>query len=233
VARRALDPWRHAPTSELGDQVLPRWFVLLALATALLAVAAVITAFVVFGPGEIPPAARRPPPAGGYTHAVGDVQIGESDPVPLDPVPCAVLAGIRVAGTAADRQVLAEGLALLCETDVAGLTGFASAGGVVRFAQFSDTGVDSTARIGEPLILLNNRFAVTDPAWIAPLVVHDLMTLNGEPGTAETALAARQAEAAACIALLDDADRSRACNDAAAVTALDDPLETLRAAGYR
>jgi hypothetical protein len=233
VARRAVDPWRDAPTSELGDQILPRWFVLLAVATVGLAVVAAVVAFFAFGPTEVPPAARRPPPAEGYTTAVGDLRVGETDPVPLAPAACPELEGIRVAGSPSDQRVLAEGLAPLCDIDVpAPLGDFASAGGVVRFAQFSNADVDSTARIGEPLILLNNRLAVTDPAWIAPLVVHDLVMLAGDPASAETAVAAIRAQAAACDAVIPQGTRSRACDDAAAVLALDDPLAALSEAGY-
>jgi hypothetical protein len=80
-------------------------------------------------------------------------------------------------------------------------------------------------------VLINNRFAGTDPLWIAPLVVHDAVVLAGDPARAETALRARRAEAAVCAAL--DVERpSRGCADAAALLALDDPLGALRAAGY-
>lgn len=227
------DPWRRAPTSELGDQVLPRWFVLLAVFAVVAAIAVLVAAFVVSGPEEVPPAARRPPPAGGYTHAVGDLRVGELEPAPLEPVPCPALEGVLTAGSDADREVLAEGLAGLCELDDQRVEAFAADGGTVRFAQFAETGLDSTARLDAPLILLNIRSAITDPGWIAPLVVHDLAVLEGEPGSAETALAARQAEAAACEDLLPEDRRSRACADAAAILALDDPLNALREAGYR
>lgn len=226
MARRALDPWRDAPTSELGDQVLPRWFVLLAVAMVLLAITAASAAFVAFSSDD-DVVARRPPPADGYTHDVGAVRLGEAQPVALEDAACQALDGIRVAGSGADRAALATGLASLCELDIR-----VPADLVVRFAQFGDAEVDSTARIDEPLILINNRYALQEPAWIAPLVVHDLATRDGDPAAAQTALAARQAEAEAC-ALLAEADRSRACDDAAAVLALDDPLAALRAAGYR
>lgn len=238
MGRRApRDPWRDAPVSELQDQVLPRWFVLTALVMVPLALAAAIGAFLVFGPEEVPPAARRPPPAQGYTHAVGDLRTGDSEPVAL-PAPCPELGGLRVAGTERDRAVLAEGLAALCGASLDPgsaelLHAFAAEGGTVRFAQFSDTGVDSTASIEEPLILLNNRYAVTlEPSEIAPLVVHDLTARSAGPGTAEGELAARSAEAAAC-SVLGDGAASRSCADAVVLLALDDPLAALRAAGYR
>ena len=237
--RRSTDPWRHAPVSELQDQVLPRWFVLTALVMVPVAIAALVAAFVVSGPDEVPVAARRPTPTPALTTEVGDLLVGDSSPAPLE-APCSLLEGLRVAGTPADRRVLAEGLAALCEVELSpdvagGVTGFAGSAGVVRFAQFQNTGVDSTARRDAAVILVNARFSVTEPRWIAPLVVHDLVTLAGEPGSAQTALAARRSEAALCDDLfggIDQAAPSRACADAAALLAQDDPLAALRAVGF-
>lgn len=238
MTRRApRDPWRDAPVSELQDQVLPRWFVLTAVVMLPAALVAAIGALVVFGPEEVPVAARRPAPAAGYTHAVGDLRTGDSQPVAVE-APCAELGGLRIAGTQQDRAVLTEGLGALCDAGLdprttALLRVFAAEGGTVRFAQFSDTGVDSTASIEEPLILLNNRYAVTlDPAEIVPLVVHDLTARSAAPGTAEGELAARRAEAAACSVLGDEVGSSRSCADAEAVLALDDPRAALLDVGY-
>lgn len=238
AGRPPRDPWRNAPTSELADQVLPRWFVLTALVMVPVAVVVAVAAFLTAGPEEVPPAARRPPPANGLTTAVGDVAVGASEPVPLPDPPCPELAGVRVAGSRTDRAVLQAGLAALCRAglgpeETALVQEFAGDGGVVRFAQFSDTGVDSTTTQDGRTVHVNARFSVTEPAWIAPLVVHDLVTLAGEPGTVGTALAARRAEAAACRVLFPEGGASRACADAAAVLALQDPAAALRAAGYR
>jgi len=231
------DPWRDAPTSELSDQVLPRWFVLTCLAAIPVAIAVGVYAFATFGADEVPVAARRPPPAGDLTHDVGEFAVGDAPPRPLPDPACPRVAGIRVAGTEEDRRRLAEGLSALCRVDQSGVadlvTGFAQAGGVVRFAQFRETGVDSTASTVEPLILVNARFSITDPAWIAPLVTHDLATLDGEPGTAATELAAREAELGVCTRLFTDTRPSRACDDARALLDSDDPLAALVEAGYR
>lgn len=238
MARRApQDPWRDAPVSELQDQVLPRWFVLTALVLVPVALVAAIGAFVVFGPQEVPVAARRPPPGGGYTHAVGALRTGDSEPVALD-APCPRLRGLRIAGTPQDRAVLTEGLGALCGDGLDPgaddlLRAFADEGGTVRFAQFADTGVDSTASLDEALVLLNNRYAVTlDPREIAPLVVHDLTARAGGAGSAEGELAARRAEAAACALLGGDLARSRSCADAEALLAGNDPLAALLDVGY-
>jgi hypothetical protein len=239
-ARRngSRDPWANAPTSELGDQVLPRWFVLTAIAAVLAAIAVAVVAFATIGRDDLPAADRRPPPADGFTTAVGDVGVGASEPVPYD-APCAPLEGIRVAGTDADRAQLRRGLAAVCNTPLpnetsAAIAAFSEAGGVLRFATFEATGVDSTASLpGQPpVILINTRFQRTDASWIAPLIAHDATLRALEPGAATAALAAREAEAAVCDSLLGDDNDSRSCADAQALLALDDPLAALRDAGF-
>lgn len=239
-ARRngARDPWADAPTGELGDQVLPRWFVLTALAAVVAAVAVAVAAFVVAGPATVPVEARRPPPSAMYTTAVGDVERGGSTATPYE-ASCETLAGVRVAGAEADRAQLRRGLAALCNTTLperarAALRAFAEAGGTVRFATFEATGVDSTAtrREDPPEILVNTRFQRTDASWIAPLIVHDAVLLDRGPATAEAALAARRAEATVCERLLGADTASRACADAETIISLDDPLAALRDAGF-
>lgn len=233
------DPWRDAPTSELGDQVLPRWFVLTAIAAVIAAIVVGVAAFVLPSRSTVAEAARRPPPSAAWTTAVGAVEAGDSPSDPYDAA-CAPLEGVRLAGTAGDQAQLRRGLAALCNTPLPtavrdGLEAFAGAGGVVRFATFDATGVDSTAsrRGDRPTILVNARFQRTDPRWIAPLVAHDVVIRAGDPTTATTALAARRAELDVCASLLDAEAFSRACADAAAVVSADDPLAALRDAGYR
>jgi len=234
----AGDPWRRSRVGELSDQLLPRWFVVTALVSIPVAIAALVGAFVVFGPDRVPVANRRPPPAAGLTTAVGDYAVGDSEPQPVTRL-CPTLDGIRVAGTDADRTVLITALNGLCDIPLdpaAGgrLRAFADAGGVVRFAQFEATGVDSTATLqaDPPVVLVNARFARTDPLWVAPLIVHDTTLLAGDPAAAETALAARRAEAAVCAELFADRRPSRGCDDARALLSLPDPLGALRAAGF-
>ncbi|MGH8910745.1 MAG: hypothetical protein ACRD0K_30680 [Egibacteraceae bacterium] len=237
--RPGRDPWRKAPVSELGDQVLPRWFVLAVLAMIPIAIGALIAVFVVTGRDPVPVAARRPSPAGSLTTAVGDFRAGDSDPVPAQGL-CPTLAGVRVAGERADRDALTAGLQALCgirlDVGLAGrLNAFARAGGVVRFAQFEATGVDSTAdlRAMPPRILVNARFSRTDPAWIAPLVAHDVTLLRLDPALASSALAARQVEAAVCERIFIDRRAPNGCGDAQELLSLDDPLAALREAGFR
>ena len=230
------DPWRDAPTSELGDQVLPRWFVLTAIACVIVAIVVLVAAFVLPSRAPVPVAARRPPASQAFTTAVGEVLTGPSQPQAYD-APCETVQGIRVAGMEADRARLRRGVAALCnialpDDAAAALRRFAEQQGIVRFATFEATGVDSTAsRVAPPTILLNARFARTNPLWLTPLLVHDAVALRGDPSTADTALVARRAEAAVCDRL-GDAEPSRGCADAAAVLALDDPIAALRDAGF-
>jgi hypothetical protein len=230
------DPWRDAPTSELGDQVLPRWFVLSAFALVLVAVFVLVAALVLPQRDGIAVEARRPPPSAEYTTDAGEVQAGLSQPQAYD-APCALLNGVRLAGTPVDQTRLREGLAGLCnirlpEDVAANVRNFASEQGVVRFATFQATGVDSTASRHGATILINARFQRTDPLWIAPLIVHDATMRRPGGTTAEGALQARRAELTTCDELLGTRPRSRGCADAAAIVSLDDPVGALRAAGF-
>ena len=238
--REGADPWARAPTDELQDQVLPRWFVLLAVVLVPVAAVVAVLAFLVTGTDEVALGARRPPPAGGLTSAVGALEAVEAPTAPLR-APCPLLRGVRVAGPEEDRSQLRAALGVLCDVDVtsptrAALQDFAGQEGVVAFAAFRDSGVASTARIasGEPLtVYVNRRFRETDPRAIAPLLVHDAVVRAGTPGSVDTALDARRAELAVCDQLRGRGlEASRSCTDATALLDLDDPGAELRAAGY-
>jgi hypothetical protein len=233
------DPWAGAPTGELGDQVLPRWFVLTAIGAVVAATIVAVVAFGAPGPSPVPVQARRPPPSSTQTTAVGQIEAGAATATPYE-APCGLLDGLRLAGTPGDRAQLRRGLAALCNIalppEVArDLRALADDGTALRFATFEATGVDSTASLdtAAPAVFVNARFQRTNPLWIAPLVVHDATLLQGDPATARDALAGRRAEAAVCDLLLPDDDQSRACTDARTILALDDPLSALRDAGFR
>ena len=233
------DPWRKAPVGELQDQLLPRWFVLLCLALIPVALISIVAAFVVFGKDEVGVAQRRPPPAQGLTNDVGDYVVGESQPQPYEDA-CATLEGVQIAGTAEDQKALRLGLAALCNTTLPPViadrvASFAADGGIVRFAQFQSTGVDSTAALSEqpPVILLNAKFQRTDPLWIAPLVAHDTTFANVNASTASGALEARRAEDLVCDRILEGRRESRGCDDAEAIVGSPDAEQMLREAGFK
>jgi hypothetical protein len=240
---RLRSPYEGARVEELEEPLLPRWFVLLALGAIPVALGVAVWAFVAFGPDDLPVAERRPPPAptGALTTDVGQYTVGESEAVDLPLEGCAPFQGVRAAGSEADRQRIDAALVALCDgpvpEDVARrIRLLGQRRGEIRFAQFQATGVDSTLDLGAdpPRVLLNARFARedTDPLWIAPLVVHDTTYLEAPVGTAASALEARTREADACERLLVDARPSRACEDAAALLALLDPVRALQAAGF-
>jgi hypothetical protein len=233
------DPWEKTRVGELGDPLLPRWFAVTAVALVPVAVAVLVVALWVPGRGHVPVAERRPPPAGGLTHAVGDFVVGDAEPVTYAQA-CPMLEGVRVAGESRDLSVLRTSLAALCNTRLDEATEdrlrrFAAAGGVVRFAAFEATGVDSTARVDAepPLILVNARFSRTDPLWVAPLVAHDVTFLDEEAARASGALTARRVEADVCARVLAGRGTSRGCRDAEELLSLPDPVLALRAAGFK
>jgi hypothetical protein len=200
---RPRSPYEGARVEELEEPLLPRWFVLLALAAIPLAFGVAVWAFVVFGPDDVPVAERRPPPdpAGQLTTDVGGYNVGGTTAEVLPLEGCELFRGLRAAGSELDRRRIEEGLLALCAPpipeDVARrVRDLARAGGEIRFAQFQATGVDSTLdrSTDPPRLLLNARFARqdTDPRWIAPLVAHDTTYLEREaaarapPGPART-----------------------------------------------
>lgn len=240
---RSKSPYGGARVEELEEPLLPRWFVLLALAAIPVALGVAVWAFVVFGPEEVPIAERRPPPpqVGQLTTDVGQYNIGTTRAEPLALADCPLFQGIQAGGSEADRGRIDLALSALCQGRMSEAVAnrmrqFAQMQGVIRFAQFQATGVDSTLDLGEdpPMILLNARFARedTEPLWVAPLVAHDVTYLDQPPGLATSELVARQAEARACEVVLADLRPSRACEDAEALLDFIDPERALLDAGF-
>lgn len=234
------DPWARAPSGELAEPLLPRWFVLTALVTTVAAVGVFAAAFVVSSQAEVGVAERRPPPSeAGLTAGTGDVTTGDAEPVDLA-ADCPLVAGLAVAGGEADRESLTAGVNGLCAAELDAGTAdrvarLADAGAVVRFAVFERTGVDSAADLDAepPRILVNARFSRTEPLWVAPLVALEATFLDVDPAAADGVLAARRAERRVCDSLFDVTRGSRACDDARTLLAMDDAEAALRAAGYR
>lgn len=243
TGRRNRSVYDGARVEELEEPLLPRWFVLLAVGLIPVALGVAVWAFVVFGPEPVAVADRRPPPGevGMLTTGVGQYNIGSSEALTLPLTDCPLFRGIRAGGSTLDQQLIDTALSAYCEQRIPEavarrMRAFAADRGVIRFAQFQATGVDSTLDLGEdpPLILINARFAAedTDPLWIAPLVVHDVTYLEEGLGTADAELQARELEVDACDKLFVDSRPSRACEDGQAVLDLLDPIRALEAAGY-
>ena len=242
MADRTRPVYEGARTEELEEPLLPRWFVLLAIGMIPVALGVAVWAFIVFGPEEVPVAERRPPdPDLRLTTDVGQYNIGETAAVPLQFADCQFFRGIHAGGSELDRERIQTAMTVLCDARpptavVQSIATFARQRGVIRFAQFQATGVDSTLDLGAdvPLILLNARFSRedTDALWIAPLVAHDTAYLELPAGRAESEVEARTRELAVCDLLLSETRPSRACDDAAAVLDLLDPVRALQAAGF-
>jgi hypothetical protein len=231
--RRHKDPYAGLPTDEFEEPILPRWFVVVALLSVPVAMVVFVVAFFGFGRGETPVVERRPPPGEGLTSDVGDLVVGDREPVPHDPA-CPEVEGYRVAGTDLDRGLLGAGLDALCEApgDVrAVVEAFAAAQPALRFAAFEATGVDVTGSADGATVLVNARFSQTPPQTIAPLVAYQAVVVLGDPAEAATIVAARDAELAVCESVVEAP--SRPCDDAAALLALDDPRAALVDAGFR
>lgn len=232
AARRSRkDPYEGLPVDELDEPILPRWFVMTLLVSIPVAVVVFVVAFFFAAGGDTPLAERRPPPDGGLTSAVGAMETGDREPVAHDPA-CPAVDGFWVAGTELDRATLAQGLDLLCDApaDVrARVAEFAATGPVMRFAAFEKTGVDVTG--DDDTVFVNARFSRTPPSVIGPLVAYQAVVTAGDASEAATILGARRIEFEACDALVDE--RSRPCDDAADLLALQDPLAALEDAGFR
>lgn len=239
-ASQVRHPYSDAPVEELDEPILPRWFVLLAIASAIVAVVVFLVAFPVGGgDDELPLAERRPPPDSQLTHAVGGYELGSADPQPAE-LGCRPMEGFAVAGTDLDRDTLQAALAAVCEGGVpegasSALASLRDREAVVRYAAFERSGVDSAAQrdADPPVVMINVRFAESeDPRWVTPLIVHEAVMLSGDPATAITALRAHRAQVAMCRSLFDTDEYSRGCEDAEELLALDDPAAALREVGY-
>ncbi|QBI20179.1 hypothetical protein ER308_11800 [Egibacter rhizosphaerae] len=252
LARRSgKDPYEGLPVDdELGEPILPRWFVLTALAFVPLVLVVGGIAFLGFGTGllggeDVPAAERRPPPEGPYTTGVGELVAGEADPERID-APCSAAEGLRVAGTEQDRATLYGAVDAACDSlgevdELAdGLEPLADHGAILRFATFEATGVDVTTDLvsDPPVVYANARYAQQAAELIVPLLAHEADLLRAadrgdELDGARTALDARARQARACEAALDRP--SRACEDTAELLALEreEAVERLRAAGFR
>lgn len=238
MASAPRDPWRNAPTSELGDQVLPRWFVLLALVMVAAAVVVVVLAFARAGSGRYElVAARRPPPGRGLTSAAR-LQPEDRD-VGLVPAQVSCAPGARLRGTSAEVATLRAALAALCAGELPesvrrGLRRLSEAGARYAFGALDPARVDVTRLRAppSPLTVLNADLADAPPEELAPLLAYDAALVGRDPAAASAVLRARRAEAAVCRRLLPTSEITLSCADARALTGLDDPLEELRRAGF-
>jgi hypothetical protein len=246
--RPPLPPLRDdgLPTLPTGEPVLHRWFVIamlilvpIALGVSLWAAAQVVSH------EPIPPAERRPPGDGQATVDRGEAVLGtieKSEPGPS----CG--SSVRLVGDDGARAAAARALGATCsllrrggfDEAEAGLREWATNRGQLRFAVFERSGVESSLRAaddGRLVLELNASFQFEDATRAAPAIIGQLTQLAqssfpGEPVTAERALAAAEAQAAACAMLVFPSNEPRGCLDVEELLSEPDPLGSLVAVGY-
>ena len=233
------------PTLPTGEPVLARWFVIVMLVLVPAAIGVTVWAVLSIPEGDIAAAERRPPGTATVTYDRGDAMLGETTETEPGPA-CA--ANVELLGDEGGRAAARVAMRGVCEAlrtpglDEARDGLRALAGGVVRFAIFERSGVESSTRVedGVPTIELNAKFQFEDATRAAPVVVHELSLLGGpefpgQPVGARAALRATRAQLTACesLDLFDDDEPPRGCLDARELLAKDDPLAELLDAGLR
>lgn len=230
---------------------LPWWL----WAAALLTTVAMVVIAVLLLSGNrqasVPLGARRPPPSGDLTHAVGNYRVPALSGVAGADVRrhagCPRLAGVTLAGTAgqvAQLEAAAEDVCALRSTPAIERARQAlnRAHAEVAFAAFQLTGVESTTQLrpGQPpLVLVNADFQLRSAQAVAVELIHEgSHVADGRQPSAADELAARRAELDACERLFVPNQRpspNPGCVDAAELLAKGEgaALAELRKAGYQ
>jgi hypothetical protein len=229
---------------------LPWWLWLAAALSTLILVATVVGIFRAV-PDQLPPAARRSPPAQGLSHGVGRISVPILLPANRDRLvrrqaSCPRLDRLTLVGTAGEVALLDAAATKLCALRSTppiqrARTGLQEAGAVVSFAEFQLSINESTTRFGTgpPEVLVHAKFQQGDaaPARVAAVLAHEGgHVADGHPPAAADELRARQSELEACGRLFDPGVQpNRGCADAAALLAEDDAaaIGRLKEAGYR
>lgn len=232
------------PTLPTGEPVLARWFVLTMLALVPVTIGVTLWALSFAGREVVPAAERRPAGGPEVTVARGAAELGADRTTEPGPG-CAE--GLTMVGDEGARAALRRALGATCQlldgADLAaasrGLDAAVASGARVRFATFELSGVESSARVEDGVIVLelNARFAFEDATRAAPELVHQLALLAqpdwpGATITVASALTAAREQAAACARLSLPAGEPRGCSDARELVADPDPSAALSAAGY-
>ena len=232
------------PTLETGEPVLHRWFVLAMLALAPIAVAVTLWALASIPDGHIPPAERRPPGNGTVTIERGAADLPQTREQEAGPGCAESISLIGDSGArAAARRALGATCQLLASGRFpeaeAGLADWIVADGALRLATFELSGVESSARVEDDRVIveLNAKFAFEDATRGAPALIHQLVLIadDGWPGrtvTADSELAAVQAQAAACERLSFAGSPPRGCTDVEELLETDDPYQAILDAGF-
>lgn len=226
-----------------GEPLLARWFVIAMLVLVPIGIGVSVWALTSFDREPVTAAERRPPGTAEITHQRGDAALNQADDVEAAP---GCMSEIDLVGDRGARSAAARAVGAACqlvtrpglEAAARGLDVWAASDGVLRFAVFELTGVDSSSRVenGRIVIELNAKFQFEDATEAAPFLIHELTHLGQTwPGIAVSAadeLAAMTAQQLACERLAFRQARPRGCLDADELLERESPLEALLDAGY-
>lgn len=238
------------PTLPTGEPVLARWFVLVMIGLVVAGIGVLVWAWLSIDRPELPAAERRPPGDAQVTHDRGEAALNQITEVERGPGCAASIEMIGDSGArAAGRRALTATCWLLGEGDgdfdrfpaaTAGMAAWIANDGLLRFAIFERSGVESSARYenGRLVVELNAKFQFEDAMRAAPAIIHQLALLGvpdfpGTPISAEAELAATREQGVACDALPMGDQPPRGCLDVQELLTDDDPLGLLIDAGYR
>lgn len=233
------------PSLPSGEPVLARWFAIAMIILVPVGLGVSIWAFLSTDREVLTAAERRPVGTAEVTHERG--QAGLNEILEADPGPsCA--SGISIVGDdgaiAAGRRALGA-LCQLIDRGVldpqvaSGLEAWAASDGILRFAVFEVTGLDSSARVedGQLVVELNAKFQFQDATRATPAIAHELVHLAedfpGAPISDRAELRAVEVQSQACAALVLPDEPPRGCEDARELLDDPDPLSLLSEAGYR
>jgi hypothetical protein len=247
---RRLSPEEVAALKARPWPRLPWW---LWLAVAVTTVTMVVVAAGLFGsaPSQLPPAARRSPPAQDLSHGVGELRVPVLSPEHRDRLVrrqagCPRLDQVTLVGTAGEVALLDAAADKLCALRSTApiqraRAGLQEARATVAFAEFELSINESTTDFSSerPMVLVHAKFQQGEAAAerVAAVLAHEgAHVADGGPPTAAAELAARTAELEACGRLFGPGVQpNRGCADAAALLSGDDAgaLRRLKEAGYR
>jgi hypothetical protein len=240
VAAIKARPWPRLP-----------WWLWLAVAVTTAAMVVVVVSLVTAERATAPLGAGRSPPAGEFSHGVGEIRVPALEEANRalavrEHPDCPRLAGLTLVGTRGEVDLLAAAADRACGLRTTERIDRARKAlhlerAMVVFAEFRASGNESTTRFapGGPEVLVNGKFSQGPPERVAALLIHEgaHVAAGGPPGAAGE-LDAVRAQADACQRLFGDPRRlgpNRSCLDGAALLAAGESraLAALRAAGYR